>query len=195
MVRSSGSDNVDHHGPVFHFCPTWAEVPDAKTVTIMVTINFWSSWPEVNYRKSPQLGNLFDNSCLLENGVQLGHNFTSGHDGQKLTINEPSEIVANLATINFRTSCPEVEALLLHPNLGWSQPASTCDQLKHKLIQFKLNWIIFQTPKMLINLSTIFQLVAKLATSQQPRFRQKSRQVGETFQLRPNLGRSCHRRN
>ena len=117
MVRSSGSDNVDHHGPVFHFCPTWAEVPDAKTVTIMVTINFWSSLPEVNYRKSPQLGNLFDNSCLLENGVQLGHNFTSGHDGQKLTINEPSEIVANLATINFRTSCPEVAPLQFVINL------------------------------------------------------------------------------
>ena len=45
--------------------------------------------------------------------------------------------------------------------------------------------------QLVINLSTIFQLVAKLATSQQPRLRQKSRQLGETFQLRPNLGRSC----
>ena len=30
----------------------------------------------------------------------------------EVTENEPSEIVANLATINFRTTCPEVEVLL-----------------------------------------------------------------------------------
>jgi hypothetical protein len=152
---------------------------------------------------SAQLGPKFLTQKRWPSWSQL----TSGQVDQKLTAEKVPNLgtflkarvrwkmVSNLDTINFRTSCPEVEALLLHPNLGWSHPASTCDQLKHKLIQFKLNWIIFQTPKMLINLSTIFQLVAKLATSQQPRLRQKSRQVGETFQLRPNLGRSCHRRN
>ena len=131
---------------------------------------------------------------------------TSGQVDQKLTAEKVPNLgtylkarvrwkmVSNLDTINFRTSFPEVEALLLHPNLGWSHPTSTCDQLEHKLIQFKLNWIIVQPPKMVINLSTIFQLVAKLATSQQPRLRQKSRQLGETLQLRPNLGGSRYRK-
>ena len=184
--------NVDQLGPHFNFCPTWAEVSDAKTVTFMVTINFCSTWTEVDHRKGSQLGNLFESPCSLGNCVQLGHNWLL----VKLTRSWPQTIHwkrwPTWSPFYFRTSCPEAEALLLHPNLGWSHPASTCDQLKHKLIQFKLNWIIFQTPKMLINLSTIFQLVAKLATSQQPRLCKKSRQVGETFQLRPNLGRSCH---
>ena len=47
---------------------------------------------------------------------------------------------------------------------------------------------------MVINLSTIFQLVANLATSQQLRLHQKTRQLGETFQLRPNLGGSRYRK-
>ena len=82
---------------------------------------------------------------------------TSGQVVRKLTTKSPTKIVAKLATINFwswwpkvgrkrsiekgdqlghlfyfRTSCPEVEALLLHPNLGWSRPISTCGQLGHK---------------------------------------------------------------
>ena len=35
---SSGCKNLDHHGPGFHFCPTWAEVPGAKR---------WPSWPQL----------------------------------------------------------------------------------------------------------------------------------------------------
>jgi hypothetical protein len=50
--------NVDQLGPHFNFRPSWAEVPYAKTVTIMVQVS-----------TSAQLGQKF----LAQNGDHHGH--------------------------------------------------------------------------------------------------------------------------